>query len=306
MLFETESISKRRNEIARLLSKSNDQTLVEEAKELKSKQTELEKHRLLIEQDMYVEALKIPNDTHPSSPRNSVPKLIKMVGNKPDPSYKPLDHMELAKKYDLITFPQLSGSSKFYYGKNEIALLETALINWAMITVSQKYGFTPYTTPDIVSIEFAKACGFQPRTNATQMYSIENEELCLVGTQEIPLAALYSNTILSESQLPIKMVGYGHCFRHETGSNVSDKGIYRVHQFSKVEMFIICKPEDSEKIHNELLEIEIDLLSSLGLHFKVLEMPSDDLGASAYRKYDIEAWMPYKEDYGEVSIIIFI
>lgn len=298
----SQDIAYRRNEIARLLASERTQELIEEGKKLKTLQNKIEEERAEIEAKLLEEGLKIPNMTHPESPkRGEEPRNIYVHGTKPNFVKEPKTHIEMAQTHDLIHFPQISGSSKFYYGKNQVALLETALIHWAMLHISQKYGFAPYTTPDLISTHFAEACGFQPRSNATQMYSIENEDMCLVGTQEIPLASLYFNTILPENDLPIKMIAYGHCFRHETGSNSEDRGIYRVHQFTKVEMFVLCTPEESEKMHKELLDIEIDLLSQLGLHFKVLDMPADDLGASAYRKFDIEAFMPHRKGFGEVT-----
>jgi len=300
-----DSMRTRRNEIAALMSKSKkrDVKLIAEGKELKEGIAVLEQEANELESALMTEAFKLPNWTHPESPAlGESPRVVQLVGERPVfDGYVPKSHMELGKLDDMLFFPTMFGASKFYFGKRDTALLETALVNWAMTTVANKYGFTALTTPDVMAIPFAEACGFQPRSAATQMYSIANSELCLVGTQEIPLASLYSDHIIPEEQLPIKMVAYGHCFRHETGSSSESRGLYRVHQFTKVEMFIICKPEDSEKLHKELLDIEIDLLKDLNLHFKVLDMPADDLGASAYRKFDIEAWMPYREDYGEVT-----
>lgn len=302
-----DSMRTRRNEIAKLMSKggSRDNALIAEGKKLKEDIAIVETEVQALESEMNAEAFKIPNLTHPSVPgMGQPPAILKEVGSVPQfDGYTPLSHMELGKQDDMLHFPSTFGASKFYYGKRDAALLETALVNWAMTTVANKHGFIALTTPDVIAIPFAEACGFQPRSAATQMYNLAapNNELCLVGTQEIPLASLYCDTIIPEEQLPIKMVAYGHCFRHETGSSSESRGLYRVHQFTKVEMFIICKPEDSDKYHQELLDIEVKLLSDLGLHFKVLDMPADDLGASAYRKFDIEAYMPYKEGYGEVT-----
>ena len=145
-------------------------------------------------------------------------------------------------------------------------------------------------------------CGFQPRGESTQIYSVAGTDLCLTGTAEIPLGGVFMDQILDEKDLPKKMVGFGHCFRTEAGAaGLAGKGLYRVHQFSKVEMFVVCTPEQSEAMHAELLELEKDLFGSLGLHFKVLDMPSEDLGSPAYRKFDLEAWMPGLERYGEIS-----
>jgi seryl-tRNA synthetase len=298
-------IRTRRNEIASILSKSKerDQSLISEGKILKDQIAALEEETNRLESELSSEAFKLPNWTHPDAPKlGEPPAVLATIGKRPEfEGYEPKSHMELGKLDDLLHFPTTFGASKFYYGKRDAALLETALVNWAMTTVANKYGFTALTTPDVVAIPFAEACGFQPRSAATQMYNIANSELCLVGTQEIPLASLFADQIIPEEQLPIKMVAYGHCFRHETGSSSESRGLYRVHQFTKVEMFIICKPNESERYHKELLDIETSLLNDLNLHFKILDMPADDLGASAYRKFDIEAWMPYRQDFGEVT-----
>ncbi|VAI15773.1 unnamed protein product [Triticum turgidum subsp. durum] len=140
------------------------------------------------------------------------------------------------------------------------------------------------------------------------VYSIDNSDQCLIGTAEIPVGGIHMNSILADSDLPLKYVAYSHCFRTEAGAaGAATRGLYRVHQFSKVEMFIFCRPEESDKYHEELITIEENLYASLGLHFKyfliflTLDMATGDLGAPAYRKYDIEAWMPGLDRYGEIS-----
>ena len=204
---------------------------------------------------------------------------------------------------DLVDFEaaaEVSGS-KFYYLKNAAAMLELALVNYAMAKCAAK-GFTLLTTPDLVRDTAVEKCGFQPRMANTQVYSIENSDLCLAGTAEIPLGGLYADKILEEADLPVRMAAFGHCFRTEAGAaGAATKGLYRVHQFSKVEMFVLATPEQSEAIHEELIELEKEMFDELGLHFKVLDMPSGDLGAPAYRKYDVEAWMPGLDRYGEIS-----
>jgi seryl-tRNA synthetase len=181
----------------------------------------------------------------------------------------PKSHLEIGQDLDLLYFPILQGKGKTYYARNDAALLELALVQWALATVSQKYGFVPHMTPDIMSTNMVEACGFQPRSTHTQVYKVADEDLCLVGTQEIPLAALYYNSIIPEKMLPIKLAAFGHCFRAEAGDGgAENRGLYRVHQFSKVEMFVFSTPEQSEQIHKELLNIEVELLTQLGLHFK--------------------------------------
>lgn len=163
-------------------------------------------------------------------------------------------------------------------------------------------GFVPYSTPDLVRAPSVEKCGFQPRAEGTQVYSIEGSDLCLTGTAEIPLGAIHMDDTLAEAQLPLRLCGFGHCFRTEAGAaGAATRGLYRLHQFSKVELFILATPEQSDALHAELLEFETALFTELGLHFKVLDMPTHDLGAPAYRKFDVEAWMPGLNRYGEIS-----
>lgn len=195
---------------------------------------------------------------------------------------------------------KVSGS-KFYYLKNEAVLLEMALVNWTISEVMRR-GFTPLTTPEIVRSSVVEKCGFQPRGENTQVYSVEGSDQCLIGTAEIPVGGIHMDSILTESSLPLKYAAFSHCFRTEAGAaGAATRGLYRVHQFSKVEMFILCRPEESDSYHEELIGIEEYLFSSLGFHFKTIDMASGDLGAPAYRKFDVEAWMPGLGRFGEIS-----
>ncbi|KAI5061654.1 hypothetical protein GOP47_0024159 [Adiantum capillus-veneris] len=281
------------------------QELVEEGKRLKDVLAGLEAELTVLSEQLQREGQKIPNMTHPSVGVGSeeAATVRKMVGSKRVFEFPPKNHVDLGESLELLDFEaaaEVSGT-KFYYLKNEGMLLELALINWALSELVKK-GFVPYSTPDLVRSSVIEKCGFQPRGLNTQVYSIEGTDLCLAGTAEILMGGLYMDRILTEKQLPLKLVAFSHCFRTEAGAAGSaTRGLYRVHQFSKLEMFVICKPEDSEKFHEELISIEEDFFSSLGLHFKTLDMPSEDLGAPAYRKYDVEAWMPGLDRYGEVS-----
>ncbi|KAF8349690.1 hypothetical protein F5887DRAFT_1058967 [Amanita rubescens] len=222
------------------------------------------------------------------------------------------DHVEICKLFDLMNLESaatVTGSS-WYYLMNEAALLETALTNYA-ISVAIEHGFMPVITPDVVREDIAKRCGFQPRDNSdtlvSQMYHLERHSpgspnLVLSGTSEIPLAGMLANQIYEAATLPRKIVGLGHAFRAEAGARGADtRGLYRVHQFTKIELFAATTGENSEHMMEELLELQKRILLGLNLPFRVLDMPSEELGASAYRKYDIEAWMPGRGSWGEVS-----
>src|SRR5262249_34527856 len=193
---------------------------------------------------------------------------------------------------------------KFYFLKNEGALLELALVNYAMGTLIRE-GYTPVITPDVARVDVLEGIGFIPRGPETQIYSLENTDLCLIATAEITLGGMLRDQILDELQLPLKYVGLSHCFRTEAGAPGRDtRGLYRVHQFSKVEMFAFCAPDQSESIHQELLHIEEKIWQGLGLAYQVIDTCTGDLGGPAYRKYDLEAWMPGRGqggEYGEVT-----
>nr|XP_043615155.1 serine--tRNA ligase, chloroplastic/mitochondrial isoform X2 [Erigeron canadensis] len=281
------------------------QRLVEEGKNLKEKLVTLEEDLIKLTDALQREAQCIPNMTHPDVPIGGEDSstIRKTVGAPREFTFPIKDHVQLGKELDLFDFDaaaEVSGS-KFYYLKNEAVMLEMGLINWTLSEV-MKRGFTLLTTPEIARSLVVEKCGFQPRGDNTQVYSIEGSDQCLIGTAEIPVGGIHMDSILSDSSLPIKYAAFSHCFRTEAGAaGAATRGLYRVHQFSKVEMFILCRPEESNAYHQELIEIEEELFSKLGLHFKTLDMATEDLGAPAYRKYDVEAWMPGLGRYGEIS-----
>ncbi|CAN6461474.1 unnamed protein product [Victoria cruziana] len=306
---EVERLRGERNAVASKmkgkLEPSVRQALIEEGKNLKEGLLALEEDLAQLSNQLQREAQCIPNLTHPDVPIGGEDKSVlrKTVGIPPEFNFPIKDHVHLGKELDLFDFDaaaEVSGS-KFYYLKNEAVLLEMALINWAL-SEAMKRGFVPLATPEIVRSSVVEKCGFQPRGQNTQVYSIEGSDQCLIGTAEIPVGGIHIDSILSDSQLPLKYVAFSHCFRTEAGAaGTATRGLYRVHQFSKVEMFILCRPEDSDFYLDELIKIEEDMFTSLGLHFKILDMSSQDLGAPAYRKFDIEAWMPGLGRYGEIS-----
>ncbi|KAL0884810.1 hypothetical protein Bca101_008791 [Brassica carinata] len=311
---EVEGIREERNNVAKKmkgkLEPSERERLVEEGKSLKESLVTLEEDLVKLQDELQQVARSIPNMTHPDVPVGGEDSsaVRKEVGSPREFTFPIKDHLQLGKDLDLIDFDsaaEVSGS-KFFYLKNEAVLLEMALLNWTLSEVMKK-GFTPLTTPEIVRSSIVEKCGFQPRGDNTQVpailvYSIDGTDQCLIGTAEIPVGGIHMDSILLESVLPLKYIAFSHCFRTEAGAaGAATKGLYRVHQFSKAEMFILCRPEDSETFHDELIQIEEDLFTSLGLHFKTLDMATSDLGAPAYRKFDIEAWMPGLGRYGEIS-----
>ena len=179
--------------------------------------------------------------------------------------------------------------------------LNQALINYGIDILSAK-GFTLIETPDVAKNEILSGIGFNPRGTETQVYSIENTDLSLIGTAEITMGGYHANEILDLTNGPKKYAAISHCFRTEAGAyGKTSKGMYRVHQFTKLEMFIFCKPEDSARMHEELLAAEQAIIDGLEIPYRVIDVASGDLGGPAYRKFDIEAWMTMKNDYGEIT-----
>ena len=212
------------------------------------------------------------------------------------------DHVELGEELKLIDLERgakVSGS-RFYYLVGDGALLELALVNFA-IDIAQNHGFTPVIPPALVKPAAMEGTGFL-RQAAENVYRIEQDDMYLVGTSEVPLAAMHMDEILNNKELPIKYAGYSPCYRREAGSHGKDtRGIFRVHWFDKVEMFVFSNVEDVDKIHKELLEIEKEILTKLELPFRVIDVATGDLGSSAARKFDCEAWIPSSNEYRELT-----
>ncbi len=313
LMKAAEELRAARNENAQKMKGKMDndarQALIAEGREIKEKIACTESELEIVDKDFNTIIRQIPNYAHPKAPVGKEDKdntAIKYVGKPPVFNFKPLDHVQIGEKLDLIDFEtgtKVSGP-KFYYLKNEAVLLQMALENYAMNIVT-KHGFTPFITPDVAKEEILEGIGFNPRGAESNIYTVEGTGTALVGTAEITLGGYYSGEVLDKAKLPIKMTGLSHCFRREAGgAGQYSKGLYRVHQFSKLEMFIICLPEDSDSFHDELLAIEEEIYSGLGLAYRVVDTCTGDLGAPAYRKFDIEAWMPGRGDegeYGEVT-----
>jgi len=250
---------------------------------------------------------RLPNFLHPESPRGHEEdfNVVATVGEPRVLDFDSKDHLELATQLDLVDFERAAKVSgqKFYYLKHEAALLDIALQRFALDHLIPE-GFIPVVTPDLARPDVVEGLGFSPRGEETQIYSIADHELCLIGTAEITLGGMYADSILSEEELPLKLAGVSHCFRTEAGAHGREsKGLYRVHQFTKVEMFVFARPEDSEAQHAELLRLERQIFDALEIPYRVIDIASADLGAPAYRKFDLEAWMPGRGEGGEYGEI---
>ena len=313
LLSQTEALRARRNETASKMKGKIDpetrQALIEEGKAIKEELAAKEAELSAIDQVFQEEVRTIPNYYSPEAPIGKEDKdnlAIKFYGEPTRFPFKAKDHVQLGEDLDILDFEsgaKVSGQ-KFYYIKNKGVILQMALERYAMDIVL-KHGFTPFITPDIAKEEILQGIGFNPRGAESNIYTIEGTGTCLVGTAEITLGGYYSGEILDKKDLPIRMTGLSHCFRREAGgAGQYSKGLYRVHQFSKLEMFIYCLPEESDAFHKEILSIEEEIFQGLGIPYRIVDTATGDLGAPAYRKFDIEAWMPGRGDegeYGEVT-----
>jgi len=282
-----------------------------EKEELLNKASELsDEVKLLFEQvdikdeEFLNQWVKIPNLISKTSPDGKSDKdnlEIKKVGKVKEIS-NPKDHLEIASQLNLIDVEKASevSGSRFAYLFGDLVKIEFNLVSWALNKLSEK-GFTPTVPPVLVRENALYGTGFFP-DDAEQVYEIPNDDLYLVGTSEVPLAALHANEIINMEELPIRYAGFSTCFRREAGTYGKDTtGIFRVHQFDKVEMFSFCNPEKSEEEHEFILSVEEELLQSLEIPYRVVDVCAGDLGASAAKKYDIEAWIPSQNTYREVT-----
>ncbi|KAL8848392.1 MAG: hypothetical protein Q9221_006591 [Calogaya cf. arnoldii] len=251
-------------------------------------------------------AVELPNLTSQETPIGKEPRLLGYINERPQ-LYNHAHHVDIGSDLNLLDFAAASTTSGWgwYFLKNQGALLEQALIQYAL-SVALKHGFSVVTPPSMVYSHIASACGFQPRDQGGEQQSymiaqrdtleVEHEgkpELTLAGTAEIPFAGMKANTTIEENELPLQIVGASRCYRAEAGARgIDTKGLYRVHEFTKVEMFAWTAKGKEGAAFESMLAVQREILQSLGLHCRIMEMPSTDLGASAVRKVDIEAFFP--------------
>jgi seryl-tRNA synthetase len=308
LLQGVEEVRRRQNEVAQSTGRERDpekrSALIEEGKRLRLAVTEEEERLRRLEAEVAQRLKRIPNMTHPDAPvgrTEEESRELRKVGTPRAFDFRPKDHVALGKDLDLIDFEtggKVSGTG-FYFLKNDAVLLDLALQQFAVRTLVGR-GFTPIMTPDLARNQILEGIGFTPRGDETQVYSVEDTDLSLVGTAEITLGGMLADEILDESALPVRYAGLSHCFRTEAGAaGRASRGLYRVHQFTKVEMFAFTTPEFSGAVHAEMLAIEEELFQAMGIPYRVLDICTGDLGGPAYRKYDLEAWMPGRGDHGE-------
>ena len=308
-LVEVQELNRRANEVSKSIGKAKDdaqrEARKEEGRKLREQKdaTQAEHDRLHAE----VEEIQagIPNLSHPDAPVGVDDKAnseVRRGAREPAQfDFKPLDHVELGEQLDLIDFEsgaRIAGAG-FYFLKNEAVLLELALQQYAVHMLIGE-GFTPLITPDMAYTEILHGTGYIPRGPETQIYSIENSNLNLVATAEITLGGMLAGQTVDADELPLKLCGVSHCFRTEAGAaGRASRGLYRVHQFTKVEMFAFTLPDQSEQMLEDFCDLECRIFDGLELPYRVVDTATGDLGGPAYRKYDLEAWMPGRGDGGE-------
>jgi seryl-tRNA synthetase len=310
LIQELNELKQRQNQMAKSIGGERDEEarvmLIEESRALKEQLPSKERELHEVEERLREEQLKIPNMTHPDSPigKDDTENVeIRRWGEIPDFSFEPKDHVELGEHLGIIDFDAgaKTTGSKFYFLRGDAVLLELGLIRYAMDILMER-GYQPTITPDLARDQMLVGTGFIPRGPETQIYSVEDTDLSLIATAETPLAGQHADEIIEERELPLRYAGLSHCFRTEAGSHGrASRGLYRVHQFTKVEMFAFTTPDQSEALHEEMVEIEEIIFQGRGLPYRVVDICTGDLGGAAYRKYDLEAWMPGRNDFGEVT-----
>lgn len=297
------------NAVSKSIGKAKDEAEREsrkkEGRELRSQKDATQAEHDRLDAEIQEIQLAIPNMAHPDCPIGEDDKSnLELSRGKFQPrdfDFQPLDHLTLGEKHDWIDFEggaRTTGNG-FYFLKGDLVLLDLALQQFAVRELAQR-GFVPTITPDLAQDSILEGIGFMPRGPETQIYSIEKMSLSLIGTAEITLGGLYSGKTLADTDLPIKLCGISHCYRTEAGAaGRASRGLYRVHQFTKIEMFAFTLPDQSDATHDELRQIECDLFDAIEIPYRVVDTATGDLGGPAYRKFDLEAWMPGRGEAGE-------
>ena len=304
ILSEVETLRSKRNEIAsKMKGGKPTPELIEEGKKIKTEVAEKEKALDGVETELKALLKQIPNVIMPDVPLGGEECSVEI--KKWGENHKTgVDHLDYAISRDWLDFERGAkvAGAKFYYLKGDLALLENALFQYALSKVLE-HGFTYMTVPDMVSSRVLEGCGFNPRTSEqSDEYYIEGEDLAMIATAEMPLTGYHMDEILDEKDLPLFYAGYSPCFRKEAGTyGKYTRGLFRVHQFNKLEMYAFCLPEQSEEIHEKILQIEEEIWQGLEIPYHVINIAAGDLGAPAAKKYDMEYWSPVNQKYQEIT-----
>lgn len=304
ILQDVEQLRRERNEIAGQMKngKPSDE-LITKGKEIKSKLAEAEPRLDEIETKVNELLKRVPNIIFDDVPLGGEECSVE-VASWGEQKAEGVDHLDYATSRDWVDFERGAkvAGAKFYYLKNGLALLENALLQFGLKKVLE-HGFTYMTVPDMVSSKVLEGCGFNPRSSEqSDEYFVEGEDLAMIATAEMPLTGYYMNEIIDEKDLPIFLAGYSACFRKEAGTyGKHTRGLFRVHQFNKLEMYVFCLPEKSPEMHEKIREIEEEIWQELGIPYRVINIAAGDLGSPAAKKYDIEYWSPVDQKYRELT-----
>ena len=303
-LNEVEALRAKRNEVAaKMKGGKPSPELIEEGKKIKGELAEKEQVLSSVEDELKALLKQIPNVIFDDVPLGGEECSVEV--KKWGKNHKTgVDHLDYATSRGWLDFERGAkvAGAKFYYLKDGLALLENALFQYALEKV-QEHGFTYMTVPDMVSSRVLEGCGFNPRTSEqSDEYYIEGEDLAMIATAEMPITGYHMDEILEEEQLPLFYAGYSACFRKEAGTyGKYTRGLFRVHQFNKLEMYIFCLPEQSKEMHEKILAIEEDIWQGLEIPYHVINIAAGDLGAPAAKKYDMEYWSPVNQKYQEIT-----
>lgn len=304
VLLDVESLRARRNEIAgKMKGGKPSAELIEEGKKIKVELATREEELSEVEGRLNTLLKAVPNVIFDDVPLGGEECSVE-VKKWGDNHATGVDHLDYAVGRDWVDFERGAkvAGAKFYYLKGELALLENALLQYGLSKVLE-HGFTYMTVPDMVSSRVLEGCGFNPRTSEqSDEYYIEGEDLAMIATAEMPLTGYHMDEIIDEDKLPLMYAGYSACFRKEAGTyGKYTRGLFRVHQFNKLEMYVFCLPEQSKEIHEKILKIEEEIWQGLGIPYHVINIAAGDLGAPAAKKYDMEYWSPVNQKYQEIT-----
>ena len=304
VLAEVEDLRRRRNEVAAKMKGGKPAPeLIAEGKKLKEELAE--KEQLLDKAQKELDALikSVPNIIFDDVPLGGEEDSVE-VKTWGEHHEEGVDHLDFAVSRDWVDFERGAkvAGSKFYYLKGELALLENALLQYGLSKVLE-HGFTYMTVPDMVSSRILEGCGFNPRSSEqSDEYYVEGEDLAMIATAEMPLTGYHMDEIIDEEKLPLLYAGYSPCFRKEAGTyGKYTRGLFRVHQFNKLEMYVFCLPENSKEMHEKLLKIEEEIWQGLEIPYHIVNIAAGDLGAPAAKKYDMEYWSPVNQKYQEIT-----
>ena len=305
--FESEKLRAEQKKLGKQIASSSEiekSSLLEKAEKISNEVKTLSEETQQKDDEFFDTWIKIPNIVDSSSPVGKTEednKEIKKVGE-PKNILNPMTHLEIGENLGLIDVERASkiSGSRFSYLFGDLVKIQFNLVSYTLNKLSDK-GFNPTIPPVLVRENALFGTGFFP-DDSEQVYEVQNDDLFLVGTSEVSLAALHTDEIIDIENLPLRYAGYSTCFRREAGTYGKDtSGIFRVHQFDKVEMFSFCDPEKSKEEHENILTIEEEILQDLEIPYRVVDVCTGDLGASAAKKYDIEAWIPSQQRYREVT-----